>query len=245
MHILSIQQKHNILKFLKRWRLDKPVVQILGLLYYTYFKIKHAFSIQGKKNLPKGAFILVGHHSSVADAYIAMSAFSRLGKRIHALVHDKEWRDPRQRFFIELLELIPRIWSGDTLVKIMTKFFLEKGKIVGITPEGMYNRGKKVMKGHTGVARLYFYANRNGPKYPIVPVASLGASQSYPPIIDGHETVKKSRCKITGIIGEPFHLEIPKEINHEVLEESTNYIMQRVASLIGQNSLAENWHKNR
>ncbi len=230
---------------MKQSRLDNVVVEILGLLYYTYFKIKHAFSIQGKKNLPKGAFILAGHHSSVADAYLAMSAFSRLGRRIHALVHDKEWHDPKQRFFIELLELIPRIWSGDVLIRIMTTMFLEKGKIVGITPEGMYNRGKAVMKGYTGVARLYFYANRDGPKYPIVPVASLGASQSYPPIIDGHETVKKSRCKITGIIGEPFHLDKPKEITREVLEESTNYIMQRVARLIGQESLVENWKRQK
>ncbi len=245
MPILSRQQKNKILRFLKRSRLNKVVVWILGLLFFTYFKMKNAFSVEGKKNVPKGAFILVGHHSSVADVYLGMSAFARLGRHIHGLVHDKEWHDPKQRFFIELAELIPRIWSGDTLVKIMTRFFLEQGKIVGITPEGMYNYGKKVMRGYTGVARLYFYANRDGPKYPIVPVASLGASQAYPPQIDGRETIKKHRCKITGIIGEPFHLEKPKEISREVLDESTDFIMQRVARLIGQETLADNWKRQK
>ncbi|MHA1819846.1 MAG: lysophospholipid acyltransferase family protein [Promethearchaeota archaeon] len=206
---------------------------------WLFLKIQNNIKIINSKNIPKkGPFIIVGNHSSPIDALIGVAYIGGIrGRRIYYIANSRDWRkDDIQRYFHELFEGIPRIGSGEELVKVLAGKLIQ-GKIVGIPPEGMYNKGK-IMKGYTGVVRIYHLANLMSKKeIPIIPVAIIGAHVAYPPNVDKDGKYRIKRSGILINVGKPIKLPPINDydaLNYDLLRKETDYIMGVVARLAHQ-----------
>lgn len=206
----------------------------ISLLFFVYFKIKNNIKIYGRENLPKsGPCILVGNHSSVADALLLIAVFCGLeGKRFKYIAHAKDFeKDNAQRYFHMLFGGKPRKGKGADLVKYMAQELL-KGNVVAIPPEGMYNRDNKIMKGYTGTARIYHLANKYSKKpIPIVPLVSIGAGLAYPTTPGPEGKYYSHKIGIIGRYGKPFYLPKLDKVTHEVLQQHTDLIMEKISKL--------------
>jgi len=234
------------------------LIRLFSLILYLFFKIQNNLKIIGKENLPKKvAYLVVGNHSSIADAGLILAVLNGLfGRRFYYISHARDFKkDNFQRYFHLLLEGKPRIGSGESLVKYMVNKLLE-GKVVVIAPEGMYNKDGKIMKGYTGAARVFYYANQKSKvPIPIVPVASIGAHNAYPTTPDKNGKFHIYRKGIIGRIGKPFFLTRinPKKISelnedelYKIFKEDTDYIMKKIANLaLQKEGVVNSWIKGK
>ncbi|MHA1338368.1 MAG: lysophospholipid acyltransferase family protein [Promethearchaeota archaeon] len=244
----------RITKIIIKLGLRDYFIRFFSLLFYVFFKGQNNLIIIGKKNLPKkGAYLVVGNHSSTADAGLILAVLNGLfGRRFYYIAHAKDFKyDNFQRYFHMLLEGRPRIGTGASLVNYMAKKLLE-GKVVVIPPEGMYNRNGKIMQGYTGVTRVYYNANyKSKVPIPIVPIVSIGADKAYPTTPDKNGKFHIYKKGIIGRIGKPFFLqkisfdELAKMGNSEryvFFRKQTDYIMNRIAELaLQKEGVVESW----
>ncbi len=237
----------KILNLFVRLKLRGVIIRLLAFSYYIYFKIKVNLKVRGIGNLPKPPFIIVGNHSSGADAHIALAIMTgRLNTRLYFVAHEKSFRkETPEKALLEFLEAKPRQGTGRQVVETMARWIAD-GKVVIIPPEGMYNRDGKIMKGYTGVIRLYYRVNGSGDRHhvPIVPACTIGADQAFSPWADEHGKYRKRRIGVIVRIGQPIFLP-PKgsqELTHEYLRKQVDHVMDRVAELALQKEGAvESW----
>lgn len=213
-------------------------IQLLASLYYLNFRIKNNFKIVGaKNNLPprnRPRFILVGNHSSGADAYLMMAGMTGLYmRRIYAVAHEKSFKkDTIEKLFLEAFEMIPRVGTGQEIIYKMGKYLMEKNRIIAIVPEAMLMN--KVSKGFTGVMRLYWLVNSqpNLPyPIPILPVASIGANQAYPISVGPDGKYHPKKTGIIARVGKPIYYELPKHPSKQWYREKTDELMDHIAHL--------------
>ncbi len=238
----------HLLDLIARFHVDRAAWWVIGNLYWIYFKGKNNVKVIGKQHIPRNKnFILVGNHSSVADAYLlfALMAKLRLPFWYITKVTEKERNDPLRTRLLRLSGGIPRVGKGATLVRWMVNVLTDpRRRRVAIPPEGMYNEGK-LMEGFTGVVRVYYEANRIF-KIPILPVVSIGAEDAYPtkPDLDGKFRPRKHKG-IIGVVGTPFHLARPSKEQieqREFFREQLGVIMERMRRLMRQKEgIARNW----
>jgi 1-acyl-sn-glycerol-3-phosphate acyltransferase len=206
----------------------------VSLAFYLYFKIRNNLKVYGRENLPKsGPYLLVGNHSSVADALLLIAVFCGIeGKIFKYIAHAKDFkRDDSQRYFHMLFGGKPRRGKGEDLVKYMAQELL-KGNVVAIPPEGMYNKDNKIMKGYTGTARIYHLANKYAKQpIPIVPLVSIGAGLAYPTELGPNGKFQYHKIGIIGRYGKPFYLPKTETLTHEILQHQTDFIMEKIANL--------------
>ena len=218
----------------------------ISFSYYIYFKIRNNAKYIGAEYLPKrGPFILIGNHSSGADAYLGLSVvFGRLGRKFVSVAHEKSFKkDTFERALLLALDMIPRIGTGDQILKRQAKVLLSH-KIIASVPEGMLNNGK-IMKAYTGTTRLYYYVNSH-PKIdcPIVPLVSIGAFEAYPPYRDENGKYHPKRTGIIGRFGKPFHLPpIPEGVDKKAFyREQTDYMMNILCDLaLQKEGVIDSW----
>lgn len=217
----------------------------ISLIFLIYFKGKNNIKVYGRKYLPKsGPYILVGNHSSVADALLLIAVFCGLeGRTFKYIAHEKDFqKDNAQRYFHMLFGGKPRKGRGVDLVKYMAQELL-KGNVVAIPPEGMYNRENKIMKGYTGTARVYHLANRYcKTPIPIVPLVSIGAGLAYPTSPGSDGKYHSHKIGIIGRYGKPFYLPRRDNITHEALHQQTDLIMEKISKLaLQKEGPVESW----
>lgn len=237
-----------LFKALFHLHLLRSSLHLLMIGYYIYFKIKNNLQLAGTSNvLPKNKepMIIAINHSSGADAYIG---FATIGGRFLRegtfVAHEKSFRkDNFEKWMLLALGAIPRIGSGDRIINRMV-YWLLQGKNVYIVPEGMTSN--KIMRGYTGIMRVYYKANKimanYGRRVPILPVATIGANYAYPiaPDPDG-----KYRPKKGGIIlraGKPIHLELPEKATQGWYREKTDEVMGIIAKLgLQKEGVVDSW----
>nr|MDO8111664.1 lysophospholipid acyltransferase family protein [Candidatus Sigynarchaeota archaeon] len=228
-------------------RAERLLSWVINLGLYLFFKICNNFSIVGKKYIPKNKnFLLVGNHSSAADAYLLSAALTGRFCMQFWYMANASWRfdDP---FFSRLMRLsgaLPRRGAGAEIVKKMVKVIVDpKRRRVAIPPEGTFNTGGKIMHGFTGVVRVYHEANKRF-RIPILPVVSIGAAEAYPAEKKPNEPyLPKKRHGIIGRIGKPFYLPRPASgiMDRDFLRTQTDFIIERLRRLAMQKEpLAEN-----
>ncbi|MHA1732098.1 MAG: lysophospholipid acyltransferase family protein [Promethearchaeota archaeon] len=226
----------RILNGFVRVGLRGAVIRAMAWVYYLYFKLKVNLKVFGLRNLPRPPFILVGNHSSGADAHIALAIMTgRMNTRLYFVVHERAFRkETVEKVVLEFLEARPRHGSGQQVVQTMARW-LREGKVVIIPPEGMYNREGKIMKGYTGVVRLYYEANRGRRPHavPIVPACTIGADKAFSPWADEDGRYHKRRVGVVVRVGEPIFLPEKQdgELTHEYLRGQVDAIMDRVAKM--------------
>ncbi|GAB4320012.1 MAG: hypothetical protein Kow0069_23780 [Promethearchaeota archaeon] len=221
-------------------------IRALSAAYYLYFRGKVNLKVVGLNNLPKPPFVVVGNHSSAADAYLALAILAgRLGLRPYFVVHERAFRrDTLERAFLEFLEARPRSGSGQQVVEVMANW-LRDGKVVVLPPEGMFNRGR-IMKGYTGIVRLYHAVNPPGspPRVPVVPACTIGADKAFSPWPDADGRYRFHKVGVVVRVGKPIYWapRQPGELTREYLREKVDWLMDHVARLALQKGGAvESW----
>lgn len=190
--------------------------------------------IEGIENIPYDkTFIVATNHSSYFDVFLVPSIIvPKLNKRMHALVNGHYWSNFLTKFFLDLWQCIPVYVKKEPNAKRKNKLALEKalnyikqGHILMIFPEGRRSDGK-LLKGHTGIARLALNA-----KVPVLPCGIVGANKILP---KGKTFPRFTRCEVK--IGKLLHFYkyYNKKHTKKILEESTRSVMNEIGKLIGQ-----------
>lgn len=190
--------------------------------------------VEGMENMPYDKpFIVAANHSSYFDVLIVPSILvPKLDKRMHALVNSYYWSNPFTKFFLNLWQCIPVYVQNEKDAKQKNEIALEKalnyikqGHILMIFPEGRRSGGK-LLRGHTGIARLALKAG-----IPVVPCGIIGADKVLP---KGKAFPRFARCEVK--IGKPIYFgkHYSKKPNQKILEEATRSVMKEIAKLVGQ-----------
>jgi 1-acyl-sn-glycerol-3-phosphate acyltransferase len=242
---MSVLFLKTLMEALRKIGLLKGLVYMAAWGYYLYFRLRNNFKVVGLQYLPpknRPRYILAGNHASGADAYLLLAGMTgRYLRRIYAVAHEKSFRkETPEKLWLEAMEMIPRVGSGQEIVDKMACYIFNN-RTIAIVPEGMYST--KVMKGYTGIMRLYWRVNRQFPKptIPIIPVATIGATEAYPfeAGSDGKYHMKK-----TGIIarlGPPIFFDVPAHPPKDWFREKTDEVMKTIANLGLQKEVIESW----
>ncbi len=176
--------------------------------------------------------ILAGNHSSGFDAQLLIAIYTgKYFRRFYAVAHERSYRkDNFEKLMLETLDMIPRVGSGKDLVRKMAEY-IYSNRTIAIPPEGMTSN--KVMKGYTGVMRLYWLVNRfyEIPKIPIIPIVSIGANEAYPISLGDDGKYHPKKVGIIGRFGRPIYYDLPKKPTKQWFREKTNDLMDKIAQL--------------
>jgi 1-acyl-sn-glycerol-3-phosphate acyltransferase len=185
--------------------------------------------VEGIENIPKtGSVIVAFNHQSYFDFLCFISVSPR---KIHFLSAEKFFTHPVWGPLVKLTSQIKverEKHDKGNLDEIILKH-LEKGKMIGIFPEGTRSPDEKEMlQAFTGVAK---YALRGG-----VPVLPVGIKGTYE-VMAKHDKKPKFKKIVTFHIGKPMHF---TEYSHSKLDKKTFWIltdkvMIEIAKLSGKN----------
>jgi 1-acyl-sn-glycerol-3-phosphate acyltransferase len=192
----------------------------------------------GLENLPlKGPYIVACKHLGPLDGtFIASVIIPRVNQKIYFIANIPNWGILWQKIVAEQ-------WAGNIIynpdnpsICLEAAYdYLQKGRIVGIFPEGIiqeYDPHKKRAK--TGTARLALKA-----RVPIIPIGlvhDVSVRNDLPMLQQRRQVIKNILVNPHSLeihIGQPFTLKdyYDKEITRELLEQATNDIMDKVDGL--------------
>ena len=202
---------------------------ILPLIYKPWLR-----EVGGLENIPcDETFIVAVNHTSYCDVLLIPSIIiPKLNKRMHALVNSYYWNGLFTKSFLNLWQCIPVYVKKEPNSKEKNKLALEKalnyikqGHILMIFPEGRRSDGK-LMKGHTGIARLALTA-----KVPVLPCGITNANKVLP---KGKLFPRFVMCEVK--IGKLIYFDkyYNKRSNNKILDKVTTDIMREIGKLIGQ-----------
>jgi 1-acyl-sn-glycerol-3-phosphate acyltransferase len=227
---------------LKRFRLLFPFFLLYFFVaYYMKYKFSNALTIKGRLKVPWGKpAIIIGNHSSAHDFYILAGVGARLGRIAKGLISEQDWKKPDYKIIFKELGMVPRMGTGEEIVHRMTQV-VENNNILAIAPEGTYSRGL-VTHAFTGFLRVYFQANKDQYRVPIIPCFIEGLAQAYPWKTNDFVKFGHPRGnKVIVHIGNPFHIKIPSNVTKEILRKYADLVMLKIARMGGQKQLRENW----
>lgn len=190
--------------------------------------------IEDVNNIPHDkTFIAAVNHSSYFDDFLLpIIIVPKINKKMHAWVNAYYWKNPVSRFFLNLWGGIPMYVLKEENAKEknnasfkLTINYLKNKEPVMIFPEGTRNDGK-LLRGHTGIARLALKA-----KVPVLPCGIIGTNNVLP---KGKFFPRFARCEVK--IGKLIYFDrhYGKKLTKKILEEVTRSIMKEIAKLIGQ-----------
>lgn len=128
------------------YKLTRPIITFL-------FKLVYNPKIEGQENIPQtGKIILAGNHTNNFDCLLLISSTKR---SIHFLAKDELWQGPKKIIFSNM-GLIPvnRRQKDPRSIKLAEEY-LNKDQLIGIFPEGTFEREKgKVMDFKIGAVKM-------------------------------------------------------------------------------------------
>lgn len=155
------------------YNIVRPVVSVL-------FKIFFHPKIIGRENIPKnGRIILAGNHKNNLDCILLMSSTRR---PIHFLAKIELWSGPKKIIFnnMGLIPVDRKKKNHESILQACK--YLESEKVIGIFPEGTFNRtNETVMPFKIGAVKMAHDSN----------------SCIVPFIIKGDYKIFKNNLKIT------------------------------------------------
>jgi len=184
---------------------DTLLYRLLRPLLVLYFMVRYNPKIIGKENIPKkGSFILVANHSSNFD-FISMGITTK--RQVHFLAKDSLFKG-----------VLKPIMNGAGAIPVNRKIkdksviprgrkALQNGLVLGIFPEGTFNKGSFVLAPFKiGAVKLAFEE-----EVPIIPIA-----------INGEYRFNKLKI----VVGQSFIVE------SENLELENNKLMKTMENII-------------
>ena len=228
LHILNIPVRIVIYNLL--WPLRQNVRDINNLVRIVIYNLLWAVNffilriiynpeIKNKENFPKkDVFILASNHEDNTDPLFLCSLTHR---SLHFLAHEGLFRPPtRSRFVMKYLDQICVVYGKSSLVVKNSVKFLKEGRLVAIFPEGTIDDGKKIIREHTGVARI---AIKSG--YPVLPVAITNSLGIMPKGKRFFKKMQKVKINIGELMyfnkykGQDENRKITKKVTHDIMEE--------------------------
>lgn len=237
---LGVELLKRWLKVLSRLHLLRLTMHLLMGGYYLYFRIKNNLHVVGSRYLPpknREPVIIAINHSSGADAYIGLATIGGRYLRWGSFVaNEKSFKkDTVEKWLMLAMGAIPRIGSGHRVIMRMV-YWLCRNRNIYIVPEGMLS--EKIMRGYTGIMRVYWHANRilqkRGRSVAIMPVATIGAKECYPIRADPDGIYRPHKGGIILRVGPPIHYPLPETLSKEWLRDKTDDVMNTIARLAGQ-----------
>lgn len=210
---------------LKRYYCGKEI-NFLQLRYYERFlflflaKLFFKFEYRGIENIPEeGGAIIALNHQSFLDGLLVNLATSSKGRITGFLAATDYYSN---FLFVHLLnqgESIPLERGGDTFSALEEAILrLERGKLIGIFPEGSRTDDGKIKEGRKGVAVLAFKTGA-----PVIPSAIKGSFECW----SKHK--KFPRCgKIILEFSQPLYFEKRENLDEKILKEATEKIMEKI-----------------
>jgi 1-acyl-sn-glycerol-3-phosphate acyltransferase len=191
------------------WRLIRGVVRLIAAIIFD-------IQVVGRQNVPEtGPLIIASNHLSWADVPLIPSFL----KRKVVYMAKEETFQGNMGWFVRFLGAFPvKRGEADRQSLRTAEEQLKAGRILSIFPEGTRSKIHKLGQAHAGMGLI---ALRSGA--PVVPVAIYGSEKAF----------KKFRPRITIIFGEPMILTPKgKKITREDIDESTEHVMLRIASML-------------
>ena len=182
----------------------------------------HALSrmeVKGIENIPPegGCIFALNHLSRLDTPLIGITS----PRQVYALVAAKYRSYPVFNWFVEA---IGGIWVNRTEFSrepLMTAIrVLKRGDVLGLAPEGTRSADGELQPGKPGVAFIAAHAHM-----PIIPLAITGTQN-----VGDLLRFRRPRLSIT--YGEPFRLPKEGRLSSEELQQATELIMRRIATLL-------------
>lgn len=181
------------------YRVLRPIAVFL-------LKVLYRIKIENKNNIPDGPFIFVGNHK---HNYDFISLISGTKRTVHFLAK-KELMD-KHGWLFGRLGIIPVNRSTKNKEAIDEAInMLKNGEIVGIFPEGTFNKTEYVIKPF---------------KYGAVKIASVTDCPIVPFAITGEYKMFRKGLKIT--YGKPYYIKDKKDLTKENVK-----LMNKVINLL-------------
>ena len=182
-------------------------------------------NVNGLENVPKiGPCIIAANHSSYFD-FISLVAV--LPRKIHFLAAEKFYKS---KFWYPLVAgtgqiKVDRESSDKREVYEKVISVLERGKVIGIFPEGTRSADGNIGKTFTGVAKFALKA-----KTPVVPVGIVGTYE----IMSRHDKRPRLKKGVHIKIGKPIYFTeyYGREGEDLVLREITDRVMEEIKKLL-------------
>lgn len=205
------------------WKMTRPVC---APLIRAAWRVR----ITGKEHIPdEGPAVLASNHHSILDHFLLPLSTKRpvfyLSKAEHFDHRLRGW------LFAQWGAIPLHRGKGDKEAVRRGEEILRDGNLFGIYPEGTRSKDGRLYKGHTGVARIALSAGA-----PIIPCAMVGTDQALP---KGSNWPKMKKCEVR--IGPPIDLSSfeGEPVDHAVLREITDQVMQAIARLSEQEYVDE------
>jgi 1-acyl-sn-glycerol-3-phosphate acyltransferase len=199
------------------WILKAVLTPLLRVL----FRVR----VEGQENVPRhGAAILASNHQSFIDSVFLPLAVSRRVTFVAKAEYFDSWKTA---WFLRAVGMIPLKREGGSASEralIAAREVLQRGRVLGIYPEGTRSPDGRLYKGHTGVARLALQCAA-----PVLPVAQLGTAEIQP---IGARLIKPFKPVMVRI-GKPLR----SEDDGEDMRRFTDEIMAAIANLSGQKTV--------
>jgi 1-acyl-sn-glycerol-3-phosphate acyltransferase len=194
---------------------------ILKLISNLVIFLFISFKLAGKENIPgKGALLIVANHLSVGDPVIIGA---KMGRQVIFMAKEELFFNWFTSYFVRSFGAFP-VYRGRTNLDAIRQAnsVLEKGKVLGMFPEGKRSQNGGMAPAMFGSAMIAYHNH-----CPILPIG-----------ISGSETIRglgwlllRPRVKLN--IGEPFYLNVHgQQVTREDLEGFTSEIMKHIAELL-------------
>jgi len=192
-----------------------------AIVRFLFRLLAHVETIDMENIPPTGGYILTSNHLSILDSPLFFISIKR--RDITALVAKKYQKNAFTRW---LVNVVHGIWLNrtetDTQAIRAACEYLERGGLLGVSPEGTRSQTGGLIPPKTGVAYLADKAN-----VPIIPVAITGSYTA----LDQLRRLK--RPTLTLRVGKPFTLPpIERKDRDQQLKRNTDEIMCRIAAML-------------
>lgn len=192
-------------------------------LFSTFFRLFHRYRVEGAENVPaEGGVLLVANHASLLDPPLLGCSINR---PVHFMAKEELFKIPILKWVLPRVNAFPVRRGGADRSAIRTAIeLLEKGKVIGIFPEGTRTRTGELLPLRRGASLVALKAN-----VPVVPVGILG---TFRPVRWRGLLPRFNRFVVR--IGEPIDLSslCEGEDERERVERAAAVMMERIAGLL-------------
>jgi 1-acyl-sn-glycerol-3-phosphate acyltransferase len=175
------------------------------------------------ENIPhEGPLLAYANHTGMVEAPVMYTQLQPRPKTT-ALAKVETWDNWFLNWVFNLWEIIP-IRRGEADMDALRKSLemLEKGYILGISPEGTRSKSGKLLRAHGGVAML---ALKSGA--PLIPVAHWGGENF------GANVKKFKRTDFNIRVGRQFYLDDHgQRVSKEIRQQMADEMMYQLAKLL-------------
>lgn len=175
------------------------------------------------KKVPQtGPLILFTNHTGMVEAPIMYTQLQPR-KKVTAIAKVETWNNWFLNWVFTLWEIIP-IHRGEADMVAMRKAFdvLEKGYILGISPEGTRSREGKLLRAHGGIAMLALHSGA-----PLQPMVHWGGENF------GNNVKQFKRTSFNIRVGPIFSLDAHGErVTKEIRQKMADEMMYQLAKLL-------------